>query len=58
MNLKECFKKMQMIFVKSSSTDEYLTKDKIYSGMQRSIGLLQLGSRDHIFPREFLYYGL
>ena len=23
-----------------------------------SIGLLQLGSRDQIFPRKFLYYGL
>ena len=31
---------MQMIFVNSSSTDEYLTKDKIYSGIQRSIGFI------------------
>ena len=23
-----------------------------------AVGLLQLGSRDQIFPREFLYYGL
>ena len=29
-----------------------------YSFVCMLIGLLQLESRDHIFPREFLYYGL
>ena len=28
------------------------------SGMEMSIGPLQLGSRDHNFPKNIIYYGL
>ena len=29
-----------------------------FQSVTDQIGLLQLGSHDQIFPREFLYYGL